>query len=314
MDDPLEPEDGWSRLHPSEILPGSDNILGSARMRIWTLVLAARAVPHRTVHRDGGWAILVPEQERWRAEQEIRVYEEKNRFWPPRQPAGNHQHDNSLQALSCLLVLAIFHNLTLLDSGFLGVYPHQWLEQGAAHAASIRNGQWWRALTALTLHVDWLHLAGNLALGGVFAVRLCALLGLGWGLTLILGAGFLGNLINAWMQLGSHRAVGASTALFGTIGILCVLAMRQKKTTSRLRRLLPLAAGAALLAMFGAGGENTDLGAHLFGLLAGMLLGALLPSRYLQAQPCNLPYGRLAGLAAPTLLVTAWILALRPVF
>jgi hypothetical protein len=41
----------------------------------------------------------------------------------------------------------------------------------------------------------------------------------------------------------------------------------------RRRWTLPIAAALGLLAMLGAGGENTDLGAHLFGFLFGLPFG-----------------------------------------
>ncbi len=40
--------------------------------------------------------------------------------------------------------------------------------------------------------------------------------------------------------------------------------------------LVPFMAGAALLAMTGSSGERTDLGAHLFGLLSGFVIGKIL--------------------------------------
>ncbi|MGI9335532.1 MAG: hypothetical protein ACR2RL_20485, partial [Gammaproteobacteria bacterium] len=41
---------------------------------------------------------------------------------------------------------------------------------GMAHAGLIRAGDWWRAMTALTLHADLQHLASNLAFGGLFGL------------------------------------------------------------------------------------------------------------------------------------------------
>jgi hypothetical protein len=40
--------------------------------------------------------------------------------------------------------------------------------------------------------------------------------------------------------------------------------------------LIPLMAGIILMALLGTGGERTDVGAHLFGLLSGLALGAAL--------------------------------------
>ena len=37
----------------------------------------------------------------------------------------------------------------------------RWFEVGSASADLIWRGAWWRAITALTLHADLLHLAGN---------------------------------------------------------------------------------------------------------------------------------------------------------
>ena len=62
-----------------------------------------------------------------------------------------------------------------------------------------------------------------------------------------------------------------STALFACIGALSgLMALRQ---TGRREMLLPVAAGAALLAMLGTEGERTDYLAHVAGLCAGLVLG-----------------------------------------
>ena len=137
------------------------------------------------------------------------------------------------------------------------------------------EGQWWRLVTALTLHADWQHLLGNLLIGGVFISRLCRDLRSGPAWLLLLAAGALGNLANAWLQNPAHRAVGASTAIFGAVGILAAISMVRYRHNLRPRRrwVLPVAAALGLLAMLGAGGENTDLGAHLFGFLFGLPLG-----------------------------------------
>lgn len=299
--------DDWYALVPEEVLGGTDPALSEGRARAWGLVLNSRAIPYRLEREPEGWTIWVHAAQHRRAADEIRLYEEENRAWPPR-AAERKAKDNALPALSLLLLLGIFHNLTLLDPGLFGLSREQWLDRGGAHAGAIVEGQWWRVVTALTLHGDWLHLAGNLAIGALFVVRLCALLGLGWGWLLILTSGALGNLFNALLQAENHRAVGASTALFGTIGILCALAVREKFGR---RRFAPLAAGAAMLGLLGSGGENTDLGAHLFGLLSGICLGlTFIQERW--RRPNSRCHAFCAGLVALLLVAGAWALALRP--
>ena len=94
-------------------------------------------------------------------------------------------------------------------------------------------------------------------------------------LALLLASGMLGNLANAWLQNPAHRAIGASTAIFGAVGLLAAISMVRYRHHLRPRRrwTLPIAAALGLLSMLGAGGENTDIGAHLFGFLFGLPLG-----------------------------------------
>ena len=46
-------------------------------------------------------------------------------------------------------------------------------------AAAVRGGEWWRAWTALTLHVDGAHLAANLAAGVWFGYLAARQIGVG---------------------------------------------------------------------------------------------------------------------------------------
>lgn len=106
-----------------------------------------------------------------------------------------------------------------------------------------------------------------------------------------------------------HLSVGASTAVFGALGILVALVWRRGflRHTPWRRRFAPIFAGIALLAYTGTAGENTDLGAHLFGFVAGLGIGwalardALLDGRRAQW---------LAAAAGAGALVAAWAVAL----
>jgi len=117
---------------------------------------------------------------------------------------------------------------------------------------------------------------GNVIIGGVLVHFLCRILGHGLGWFLILLSGILGNFINILLHGNPHNSVGFSTAIFGTIGILSGYQAVSKRSAALKEILLPLAAGAGLLAFLGTGGPRTDLGAHFFGLLAGSILGGLL--------------------------------------
>ena len=173
------------------------------------------------------------------------------------------------------------------------------------------DGQWWRLVTALTLHSGLVHLAGNLALGGIVVIFLCRELGSGLSWSLLLGTGIMGNLANAIAQSPDHRSVGASTAVFGAVGIFTAISMIQHRRHLLKRWLVPVAAGLALLALLGSEGKQTDLGAHLFGFAFGFLLGTLtefMIGRY--GRPGSL-LNALLALTSAAVVITAWWAAIE---
>lgn len=251
--------------------------------RFWSLVLAARDIPHRLEYDPPAWRLLVPDDRMADAVREVRLYEAENRHWPPAPPVPRPLVENSLATLSVLILLAAFHNITLSDIVVINGVTPDWLGLGMAQASKISEGEWWRLVTALTLHADMQHLLGNLAIGGVFVLLLCRELGSGLAWSLLLGAGVTGNLVNAILQAPGHSSVGASTAVFGAVGILAALSMIRYRNYLQRRWPLPVAAALSLLVLLGSEGKNTDLGAHLFGFMAGIALGLLaelMISRY----------------------------------
>jgi len=298
---PPPPGEAWRPLN--------DLPLPTLRMRAWAVALEARRIPCRTEAAGSGWRLLVPPKLFATALDELRQLEAENRDWPPPLPPAPPQSDNQLTTLSVLALLGIFHNLLRLDLS--GLPAADWIGRGSADAGAIRAGEWWRTVTALTLHADGLHLMGNLLIGGAFVLLLCRALGSGLAWSLILASGVLGNLFNAWLQEPLHRSVGASTAVFGAVGLLAAVGLLQEGGRLRRRWHLPLAAALALLALLGSEGENTDLGAHLFGFAAGIALG--LPTGWILGR-CGRPAPRLnalLALASLGLVGAAWWAALR---
>jgi membrane associated rhomboid family serine protease len=126
----------------------------------------------------------------------------------------------------------------------------------------------------------------------------------------VLVAASAANLLNALLAPAGHSSIGASTAVFATLGMLAAYSWwRRRDAGDRWAyRWAPLMAGVILLGFTGAGGERTDVLAHLTGFTMGALAGvahAALP----------LPRGRVAqfvaGFVALLLLAGAWAWALR---
>lgn len=266
-------QEEWQLLTPAEIgarfSQGSDESV----IRKWALVLTARFIPCWIEHDQHGWHLLIPAALMNKAILELRTFEEKNRNWPPPLPPYRPMTENTLSTLSILLLLAIFHNLTRLNIPIFDRPAPDWLDLGSAKVHLVHYGEWWRLVTALTLHADWLHLLSNLTIGGFFVVLLCREFGSGLAWTLLLAAGTLGNWANAQLQFPTHSSIGASTAVFGAVGTLAAINLVRHRFNRRGRWKMIVAAALSLLALLGTEGKNTDLGAHLFGFLFGAGLG-----------------------------------------
>jgi len=263
----------WRPIRPDLEEHGEPLSLSRKHLRRWALVLEARGFLFHAEPHGAGWLLWVPEESFERARAELRIYEEENHNWPPPLPPLPPPSEHLSGSLLALLAVGIFFDLTLHPVNLSGHHPVDWYELGNAHAGRILDGEWWRLLTSLTLHADWRHLLGNLLIGAVFIVRLCRDLGAGLGWSLLLASGALGNFANALLQSPTHRSVGASTAVFGAVGLLAAIALVRYRHHLRRRWPLPVAAALGLLALLGASGENTDIGAHLFGFACGFGLG-----------------------------------------
>ncbi|MBN8586813.1 MAG: rhomboid family intramembrane serine protease [Rhodothermia bacterium] len=164
---------------------------------------------------------------------------------------------------------------------FFHLFVHQahhasWIPLGAAQKSEIIAGSWWRALTALTLHADAQHLLGNMLFGGFIFFWLSRMVGNGMVFFLALLSGFFGNLLNAYAQPIGHISIGASTAIFGTLGVLMGIRITLSRADLMRGVGIPLLTGAIMLGLFGAGSDpRTDVGAHIFGFFTGLPIGFL---------------------------------------
>lgn len=271
------------------------------------VALLLEAVGLRAVVQEIGdeCLVIVAPHEAARARHEIDAWLAENRARPeppPRQPLAGGLRGVAGYALVVVLVALAVTNLA---------FDRDWLAAGGIDGAAMRAGEWWRALTALTLHADVAHLAANVFFGGLFGGFSGRYLGSGVAWLLILLAGAAGNIVNVLVLGPGHRAIGASTAVFAALGLLGSLgwAGRRRSVQGRLYRFGPIVAALALLAFTGSGGERTDVGAHLWGFAAGLgagWLAAFIPRAVLLRAAVQ----GAAGLLAVGALAAAWVLAL----
>jgi membrane associated rhomboid family serine protease len=311
------------RLSPEAPVP-------ERRLNAWLLVLEARNIPHVLFPNGDCPGLYIPSLYEGIAVREILDFESERSVPFAAPPAS----ENAPGVALFLSLLALWHALRWnwlslrLPSPPFPPTAHDWTALFALDAYRTRVlHEWWRSLTALTLHADGPHLAGNLIFGLFFCIPLCRRAGLGLGIFLTIAAGALGNALNAVSREAASLSLGFSTALFGALGSLCAFAaadaLRPRFLPPTLpgasrsggpdavfslpRRLgIPLAAGLALLGMTGGGEEaRVDYAAHIWGFCCGLACAAA-------ALPCERALRRLGaakGAAAQGILFLASLAA-----
>jgi len=265
------------------------------------LVLAAVKIPHELIHDQSGCALLVPAEFSSAATDELRQYDEEN---PPviNKPARQVPNYDAMPGIfGYTLIVCIVAWLA-----GTAAFGQVWVPAGRVDGELIRDGEWWRLFTALTLHSGVKHLAGNLVFGVLFGLFAGRLLGSGVAWFAIVITAAFGNLLNTLLLESAHTSIGASTAVFAALGLVAGYVWRAKLLSQERwpYRFGPIVGGFALLMYTGTGDANTDVGAHLMGFLSGFGGGMLMT---LFAGRISSPRTQWAfGIAAIAIITLAW--------
>jgi len=268
------------------------------------LSILAAGQPYWLILMDEAWHLCVREAHSEQLQTELNLFLAQDTVKPHR-PVTSFE-GTWKPGLLIALVLVSFHLLQQFSGLPIAIWGSNQSDALLGHL------QFWRPLTALTLHADLAHLSGNVAwicfLGFLLSMEFRAWLS--WLLTL--GAAALANTLNAWVHVGSNfSSIGASTAVFSAWGLLVGLQVGRLWILRRLDKrawISPLAAGLCLLAWTGLGPPPTDVSSHILGFFCGLFWG--LPW-------CRIPQfgsrlkldGYLAAFPAIVLLLSAWIVA-----
>jgi membrane associated rhomboid family serine protease len=273
------------------------------QLAVYSLVLSAVGINHLQNKK----VILVQPEDSRQATHHIEAYRAENKGWPP-PPSWLTEQQQTDQPPTVLVMggMFLFYYIT-------GPWQadNPWFKVGAVDSLMILgNSEWWRLITALTLHADTVHLLGNCLLGGIIIHLLCKTTGYGTGWLALILAGGCGNFINIGLRDAPHLSVGFSTSIFAAIGILCGLRFKKKKS-SFMDVFIPMGAGLALLALLGSQGEQTDLGAHLFGFACGIGFGLLVKFTRLIKRAGNSRLQKKLFSVSIVIVAVSWLLAAR---
>ena len=142
-----------------------------------------------------------------------------------------------------------------------------WL--GQVNYLVIYHGWYWQLFTAMFVHVNIIHLLGNMFFLLIFGLRAEELFSLKEYLLIYFLSGLAGNLLT--LLFGPNMvSAGASGAIFGMFGA-CIIYFRSAIGQSIISALMY----AFFLLMISSGPE-VNIFAHLGGLVVGLLIGYVL--------------------------------------
>ena len=157
--------------------------------------------------------------------------------------------------------------------------PDALLRFGAKYGPLIAEGQWWRLVAPVFLHIGFLHLLANSFALIIFGGVVERTFGGRNYLTIYLAAGVFGNIVSYWAApaLGAG-ASGAVSGIVGAYGAFLVINRRLFGEMGR-QSLTTIGVIVAINVVFGLVARGVDNWAHLGGFVAGLALGWWLAPR-----------------------------------
>jgi membrane associated rhomboid family serine protease len=239
------------------------------------LVILAMGRSFWLIPAEGAYRLMVEPPDLGSVRDELDQFDRESAGWPPPPPPIR----SSAAPRGALFVSLCWAAAEVAAFGAQLAWPGRLEAAGALDSRAIlAGGEWWRPLTALFLHADAGHLLSNLISGFFVLFAVLACLGLLRGGLLLAAAAGGGNLaVAAAYYPDAYQSLGASTGIFGGLGLLTGRALRSVLRPGHPLRwqavLLPLGSGLTLLGLYGAGEARVDVAAHAAGFLCGLILG-----------------------------------------
>ncbi|MGD6805037.1 rhomboid family intramembrane serine protease [Rossellomorea vietnamensis] len=175
-----------------------------------------------------------------------------------------------------IVSLIILIHLLLFSVTLIPFLPQIWVYE---HLAGINllifNGEWWRLITPIFVHLGFAHLLFNSFSLILFAPPLERMLGKVKFTLVYLSCGIIANAATYLLKPLTYNHVGASGAIFGLFGIYVGMALFHKHLISQQNKqvIIPIVVIGLVMTFFQ---SNINITAHLFGLLAGITISWLL--------------------------------------
>lgn len=180
----------------------------------------------------------------------------------------------------CTVALIVVNVAVFIFLSFGGMTEDAYymLQNGAMYLPLLQQGEYYRLLTSIFLHFGFSHLVNNMLMLGVMGWQLELVIGKIKFLIIYFAAGLGGNMLSALVEIrtGDYAvSAGASGAIFGIIGALLYIAVRNHGQIGNVsgQGILVMI---ALTLYYGFTSSGVDNFAHIGGLAVGFVLAVLL--------------------------------------
>ncbi|MBP3570127.1 MAG: rhomboid family intramembrane serine protease [Lachnospiraceae bacterium] len=168
-----------------------------------------------------------------------------------------------------------FWEKSITNGTFYGHTTQFLLEHGALYGPAVREGEWYRLVTHMFLHSDIWHLGNNMLILFCLGNALEHYVGKISFVMLYFFSGILAALGSVVYNTDSPVSIGASGAVFGVVGAMLWLVLRNRGrlegfTGKRMLLFIVLSVYAGFV------DQGVDNAAHVAGLIAGFLLAIVL--------------------------------------
>lgn len=247
----------FAKMQPEETLHPVFWLMELTTGRYW----APDGHPTRLLHiQDALQQGLLSSQ---RGQEESSVWQTAEDIWQQSQVKPKEQTAIVTRALLLLLVV--------LFALFRFIPPFSQQQFWNNSQAVWQQGEYWRWLTALFFHGDFLHLGYNCLSLYIFGSLLERYEGHGFFTLVYFLSGLMGNVLSSIISPPEVYVLGASGAIFGVIGAFFLRAQQEKRQIEGWN-YPTLALFVAISLVLGAVSPDVDNWAHLGGCLTGIVL------------------------------------------
>lgn len=169
--------------------------------------------------------------------------------------------------VSSLIAINLVVYLLTLIPGF----GRNLLYMGMSVNALIAQGEWWRIITSMFLHLGFTHVLFNMFSLFLFGPELEKIAGKMRFLTIYFLAGIFGIAASFLIEDPTYASVGASGAIYGMFGAFAALVYYTRHLFPQLKQIiLPLIVFSVIMTFLM---PNINISAHIGGLITGFILG-----------------------------------------